>query len=64
MGMIVRLIGVVLCWWGASASLAKMKSWFLSPVDESACNPNPKSLRQAGRNPFNVGHNELATTGS
>jgi hypothetical protein len=32
----------------------------LSPVDESACNPKPKSLRQAERNPFHVGHNELA----
>ena len=27
----------------------------LSPVDESACNPKPKSLRQTGRNPLNVG---------
>jgi hypothetical protein len=32
----------------------------LSPVDESACNPKPKSLRQAERNPFHVGYNELA----
>jgi hypothetical protein len=32
----------------------------LSPVDESPCNPKPKSLRQAERNPFHVGHNELA----
>jgi hypothetical protein len=27
----------------------------LWPVDESACNPKPKSLRQTGRNPLNVG---------
>jgi hypothetical protein len=32
----------------------------LSPVDESACNPKPKSLRQTGRTPFNLGHNDLA----
>src|SRR5580704_12024099 len=32
----------------------------LSAIDESACNPKPKSLRQAGRNPCNVGHNDLA----
>jgi integrase len=31
-----------------------------STVDESACNPKPKSLRQAGRKPSNVGHNDLA----
>jgi hypothetical protein len=29
-------------------------------VDESACNPKPKSLRQPGRTPFNLGHNDLA----
>jgi hypothetical protein len=34
------------------------------PVDESACNPKPKSLRQAERNPFHVGHNELANYNS
>jgi hypothetical protein len=27
---------------------------------ESACNPKPKSFRQAGRNAFNVGQNDLA----
>jgi len=32
----------------------------LSPVDESACNPKPKSLRQTGRYPFNAEHNDLA----
>jgi hypothetical protein len=32
----------------------------LSPVDESACNPKPKSLRQAEGNLFHVGLNELA----
>ena len=32
----------------------------LSPVDESACNPRPKSVRQTGRYPFNAGHNDLA----
>ncbi len=31
-----------------------------SPVDESTCNSKPKSFRQVGRNPFNVGHNDLA----
>src|SRR6266481_8351679 len=57
-------------------SLLTMRSWttvhvfceHLSPVDESACNPKPKSLRQTGRNPLNVGgqrsgerqHNGLA----
>jgi len=30
------------------------------PVDESACNPKPKSVRQTGRYPFNTGHNDLA----
>jgi hypothetical protein len=33
---------------------------YFSPVDESACNPKPKGFRQAGRKPFNVGHNGLA----
>src|SRR5260370_30510673 len=32
----------------------------LSPVDESACNPKPKSVRQTGRYPFNAEHNDLA----
>jgi len=32
----------------------------LSPLDESACNPKPKSWRQTGRIPFNLGHNDLA----
>jgi hypothetical protein len=32
----------------------------LSAVDEPACNPKPKSLRQTGRYPFNAGHNDLA----
>jgi len=32
----------------------------LSPVDESACNPEPKNLRQGERNPFNVVHDDLA----
>jgi hypothetical protein len=27
---------------------------------ESACNPRPKSFRHVGRNPFNVGRNDLA----
>src|SRR5260370_23318794 len=31
-----------------------------SPVDESACNPKPKSVGQTGRYPFNAGHNDLA----
>jgi hypothetical protein len=31
-----------------------------SPVDESACSPKPKSLRQTRRTPFNLGHNDLA----
>jgi hypothetical protein len=30
-----------------------------SPVDKSACNLKPKSLRRAERNPFHGGHNEL-----
>jgi putative transposase len=34
----------------------------LSPVDESASNPKPKSLLQAERSLFHVGHNELART--
>ena len=32
----------------------------LSPLDESACNPKPKSWRQTGRIPFNLGPNDLA----
>jgi serine/threonine protein kinase len=32
----------------------------LSLLDESACNPKPKSWRQTGRIPFNLGHNDLA----
>jgi ABC-type multidrug transport system ATPase subunit len=32
----------------------------LSPVDESACNPRPESVRQTERYPFNAGHNDLA----
>jgi hypothetical protein len=32
----------------------------LSSVDESAYNPKAKSLRQTGRTPFNLGHNDLA----
>jgi hypothetical protein len=32
----------------------------LSPTDESACNPKPKSLRQAERDPLNVARNVLA----
>jgi hypothetical protein len=32
----------------------------ISPVDESACNPKPKSFHQPGRTPYNVGHNDLA----
>jgi hypothetical protein len=36
----------------------------LSPVDESACNPKPKSLRQAERNSFHVEQNELANYSS
>ena len=32
----------------------------LSPVDESACNPKPKSVRQTGRYPFTAEHNDLA----
>src|SRR6267378_6269715 len=31
-----------------------------SRVDESACNPKPKSFPQAGRDPFSVGHDDLA----
>jgi hypothetical protein len=31
-----------------------------SPGDESACDPKPMSFRQIGRNPFNVGHKDLA----
>jgi len=29
-------------------------------MTESACNPRAKRRRQAGRNPLNVGHNDLA----
>src|SRR5260370_9900470 len=36
----------------------------LSPVDESACNPKPKSVRQTGRYPFNAEHNDLANDSS
>jgi hypothetical protein len=32
----------------------------LSPVDELACNPKPKSFCQVERNPFNAGRNDLA----
>src|SRR5260370_40303402 len=32
----------------------------LSPVDESACNPKPKSVRQTARYPFNAEHNDVA----
>jgi hypothetical protein len=55
-----------LFWWlGISYGLlfvGELTAWckHLSPVDKSACNSKPKSLRQAGRNPFNVGHNDLA----
>ena len=31
-----------------------------SRIDESACNPKPKNLRQGERNPFNVVHDDLA----
>jgi len=31
-----------------------------SRIDESACNPKPKDLRQGERNPFNVAHDDLA----
>ena len=38
---------------------------FLTPLStarepESVSNPKPKSLREAGRNLFNLGHNDLA----
>jgi hypothetical protein len=35
----------------------------LSPGDESACHPNPESLRQVERNPFNAGATTWRTTG-
>jgi hypothetical protein len=31
------------------------------PIDKSVCNPKPKSSCKAERNPFNVGHNDLAS---
>jgi hypothetical protein len=34
----------------------------LSPGDESACHPNPESLRQVERNPFNAGATIWRTT--
>jgi hypothetical protein len=30
------------------------------PIDKSVCDPKPKSSCKAERNPFNVGHNDLA----
>jgi len=36
----------------------------LSPGDESACHPNPESLRQVKRNPFNAGATIWRTTGN
>jgi hypothetical protein len=36
----------------------------LSPGDESACHPNPESLRQVERNPFNAGATIWRTAGS
>src|SRR5260370_41166367 len=36
----------------------------LSPVNESACNPKPKTVRQTGRYPFNAEHNDLANDSS
>jgi hypothetical protein len=41
-----------------------LPSEHLSPLDESACNPKPKSWRQTGRIPFNLGHNDLANDNS
>jgi hypothetical protein len=35
----------------------------LSPGDEPACHPQPKSLRRVERNPFNVGGTIWQTTG-
>jgi hypothetical protein len=34
------------------------------PINKSVCNPKPKSSRKAERNPFNVGHNDLANYSS
>jgi hypothetical protein len=34
----------------------------LSPGDEQACHPNPESLRQVERNPFNAGATIWRTT--
>ena len=36
-----------------------VKRWVTFLRNHRLCDPKPKSLRQAGKNPLNVGHNDL-----